>query len=98
MSSEEIRVDVVYALPLAQDIIHLRLRTGATVAQAISAAGVVALHPEIDLADRCVALRGRLVSMDAPLRDGDRVEITRPLSADPKEVRRRRVNRGRIRR
>lgn len=95
MSGEKIQVEIIYALPLVQDIIHLRLRIGTTVAQAIAAADVAARRPEMDLTEGSVAVHGRLVPMDTPLRDGDRVEITRPLSADPKEVRHRRVKRAR---
>jgi len=92
--SGEIEVEVVYALRLAQDSTRLRLPLGTTVAQAVARAGLALRHPEIDLGPGRVAVYGRLVSGDAILRDGDRVEILRPLSADAKELRRGRALRG----
>ena len=93
MTSNEIEIQVVYALRLAQEITRLRMPAGTTVAQAVARAGVALRHPEVDLGDGRVAVYGRLVSGDAVLRDQDRVEILRPLSADPTEVRRRRAAR-----
>ena len=95
MSGREIQVEVVYALPLEQDIRHLRIPLGVTVEQAIVRAGTVARHPEIDLREGRIAVYGRLVFLDTVLQDRDRVEILRPLSVDPKEVRRRRAALGR---
>jgi putative ubiquitin-RnfH superfamily antitoxin RatB of RatAB toxin-antitoxin module len=97
VSGEEIEIEVVYALPLAQDISRLRVPAGTTVGQAIALAGVAVRHPEVDLRRGRVAVYGRLVSPDGVLRDRDRVEILRPLNADPKEVRRRRASLGRLR-
>jgi putative ubiquitin-RnfH superfamily antitoxin RatB of RatAB toxin-antitoxin module len=96
MSGREIEVEVVYALPFAQDICRLRVPVGTTVAHVIERAGVVARHPEIDIKRDRVAVYGRLVSADMVLQDRDRVEILRPLNADPKEVRRRRASLGRL--
>ena len=95
MSGREIEVEVVYALPFAQDISRLRIPVGTTVAQAIAHAGVAVRHPEVDLREGRIAVYGRLVSPDMILQDRDRVEILRPLNADPKEVRRRRASLGR---
>lgn len=95
MSAKHIEVEVVYALPLAQDSTRLRVPAGTTVAQAIARAGVALRHPEIELAKSRVAVYGRLVLLDAVLRDRDRVEILRSLSSDPKEARRRRATLGR---
>ena len=92
MSGKQIEVEVVYALPLAQDSTRLRVPAGTTVAQAIARAGVALRHPEIELGKSRVAVYGRMVLPDAVLRDQDRVEILRPLSADPKEARRRRAS------
>ncbi len=96
MSRREIEVEVVYALPFAQDICRLRIPAGTTVEQAIERAGVAARHPEIDLRRDRAAVYGRPVSPDMVLQDRDRVEILRPLNADPKEVRRRRASLGRL--
>jgi len=94
VSNRVIEVEVVFALPFAQDICRLRVPAGTTVAQVIERAGVMARHPEIDLKKDRVAVYGRIVSPDMVLQDRDRVEILRPLNADPKEVRRRRASRG----
>ena len=96
MSAREIDIEVVYALPFAQDVCRLRIPAGTTVAEAIARAGVAVRHREVDLRAGRVAVYGRLVSPDMVLQDGDRVEILRPLKADPKEVRRRRASLGRL--
>ena len=93
---ETLRVEVVYALRDRQYVLSVHLPAGATVAEAIAASGICAQHPEIDLARQAVGVFGRRVSLDRPLRHEDRVEIYRPLAADPKTSRRRRaVKRGR---
>ena len=89
------RVEVVYALPLEQDLASLDLAVGATVREAVALSGVLARHPDLDLNAARLGVWGRSTTLDAPLRDGDRVEIYRPLRFDPKEVRRRRAARKR---
>ena len=76
---------------------QLRLPSGSTVGDAIRACGLLAQRNEIDMNRNRVGIFGRLVQLDSPLRDGDRVEIYRPLNADPKEVRRRRAASGKKR-
>jgi putative ubiquitin-RnfH superfamily antitoxin RatB of RatAB toxin-antitoxin module len=66
------------------------------VQQAIEASGLAQKHPEIDLAKNKVGVYGKLAKLDTPLRDRDRVEIYRPLIADPKEVRRKRAEEGKV--
>ena len=95
MSEKQIAVEVVYALPLAQDSTRLRVPAGTTVAEAIAQAGVTLRHPGLELADNRVAVYGKRVLLTTVLRDQDRVEILRPLTADPREARRRRAARGR---
>ena len=89
-----VNVAVCYALPHRQDIIELKLSGGATVSQAIAASGLQAKHPDIDLNVFKVGVFGKLVKLDTVLHDSDRVEIYRPLIADPKEVRRKRSEEG----
>ncbi len=84
-------VEVAYARAEAQTIVKLNLRAGATVGQAIAASNIVARYPEIDLDTNIVGVFGRSATLNRLLRNGDRVEIYRPLLADPKERRRRRV-------
>jgi hypothetical protein len=91
--SGEIEVTVVYALPLRADSVSLRVPAGATVGEAISRSGLLERFPEIDLGRARVGIYSRWVRLDTVLRDGDRVEVYRPLVADPKEVRRRRARR-----
>jgi uncharacterized protein len=95
MSAEGLRVEVVYAAPERQTCYALRVGEGASVADAIRESGVLEAFPEIDLARNRVGIHGKLVRPDQLLRDGDRIEIYRPLSADPKEARRKRVTRRR---
>jgi hypothetical protein len=84
-------VEVVYARPGRQARYALELDDGATVGEAIALSGVLAEFPEIDLTRNRVGVFGRLTSLGAPLADGDRVEILRPLAADPAAARRRRA-------
>ena len=86
------RVEVVYALPGAHDVSAFELPPGSTVADALSASGIAARHPGIDLSR--IGVFGRRVGHDAPLAEGDRVEIYRPLALDPREARRERAKRN----
>ncbi len=91
MTVDKITVEVVYALPERQSVREVRLQPDATVREAIQQSGLLALHPEIDLAQAAVGVHGRRTTLDALLRERDRVEIYRPLTADPKDARRRRA-------
>lgn len=92
--SEDISVEVVYALPQKQEVLSLKIRPGAVVSEAIARSGILRDFPEIDLASAKVGIYGKLVKLDAVLRDKDRIEIYRPLIADPKEIRRKRAAEG----
>lgn len=94
--AETLRIEVLYALPQKQQIIRLDLPAGSTVRQAIEASGVLQKHPEIDLTKNKVGIYAKLAKLDAVLREHDRVEIYRPLLADPKEVRRQRAAEGKV--
>ncbi|WP_090546922.1 RnfH family protein [Paraburkholderia caballeronis] len=91
----KLSIDVCYALPDAQTLIAVELPAGATVQQAIDASGMLARHPEIDLAKQKVGVFGKIRPLDATLADHDRVEIYRPLIVDPKAARQRRVDKTR---
>lgn len=93
-SADSIAVEVAYALPDEQVIIPVKIEAGATVEQAIVRSAVLSRFPEIDLAVNKVGVFGKLGRLDAVLRDGDRVEIYRPLLADPKEIRKQRAAEG----
>jgi putative ubiquitin-RnfH superfamily antitoxin RatB of RatAB toxin-antitoxin module len=92
--AETIRVEVVYAKAERQDVVSINLPAGCTARQAIDASGLLAKHPEIDLENCKLGIFARLVKADTCLRDRDRVEIYRPLIADPKEVRKQRAAEG----
>jgi uncharacterized protein len=87
----EIRVEVCYARPDKVFLEALELPSGSTIDLAIERSGVLAYAPEIDPENCRVGIFGKLRPRDAVLRDHDRVEIYRPLIADPKEARRRRA-------
>ncbi len=92
--SEQINVEVCYALADHQERSMLRLAPESTVEQAIIASGILARYPEIDLGRNKVGIFAKFCKLDSGLRDGDRVEIYRPLIADPKEVRKQRAAEG----
>jgi len=94
VSAPALRIEVIYAGPAGVLRRELRLNPGCTVGDALRASGMLESCPEIDLARNRVGIFGRLAAPDAPLRDGDRVEIYRPLIADPKEARRSRAERA----
>ena len=96
MSAASISVEVIYALPDVQPLLRVQLLEGVTVEDAIRASGVLDAHPEIDLAKNKVGIFSKLVKLDEKVRDRDRVEIYRPLIADPKEVRRKRAEEGKV--
>jgi uncharacterized protein len=95
------RIAVVVAYspaPREVEQVSLSLPPEATVADALHASGLLARHPDIDLAVHKLGVWGKLRTPDDPLRDGDRVELYRPLAVDPKEARRQRDRSHRERR
>lgn len=89
--AERVRVQVCYALPDAVSLLTVDLDEGQTLEQAIHASGVLARHPEIDLRALKIGVFGKLRQLSDLARSGDRIEIYRPLIADPKDSRRRRA-------
>lgn len=73
------KVSVVYALPHRQDLVVLDVDEGTSAIEAVKMSGLLQRHPEIDLSKNKIGIYGKLVKPDAPLREGDRVEIYRPL-------------------
>jgi len=91
----KIHVEIVYALPGDQQIHSLEVEQGTTVQELIELSGLLEQYPEIELNKKNkVGLFGKLSKLNTVLRDKDRVEIYRPLIADPKEVRRKRAAAG----
>ena len=94
--SDMINVEVVYALPKEQFLARVQVHAGATVADAVEASGVTDKHPEVDITRNKLGIYGKLTKADAVLRERDRVEIYRPLIADPKAVRKQRAEEGKV--
>ncbi|MRS92158.1 RnfH family protein [Enterobacteriaceae bacterium RIT714] len=90
----KIAIEVAYALPEKQYLQRVKLEEGATVEDAIRASGLLELRSDIDLTKNKVGIYSRPVKLTDMLNDGDRVEIYRPLIADPKELRRQRAEKS----
>lgn len=90
----DIHIEVVYALPERQFVKELTLPEGATVEQAIYESGILSERSDINLTVNKVGIFSRAVKLTDHVQDGDRVEIYRPLIADPKELRRIRAERA----
>ncbi|MCP4955677.1 RnfH family protein [Photobacterium aquimaris] len=86
-----IHVEVVYALPNVQRVLKLAVVATTPIQAIIEQSGILAMYPEIDLKTNKVGIYSRNVKLDATARDGDRIEIYRPLIADPREIRRKRA-------
>lgn len=95
-TQENITVEIAYALPHQQLIIPVQVLAETTAESAINASGIISKFPEIDLTKNQIGIFGKLTRLDTPLRHLDRVEIYRPLIADPKEVRKQRAADGKI--
>lgn len=93
---DKIKVEVAFALPEEQIIVPLSLDKGTTIVDAIKRSGLLERYKQIDLETNKVGIFGKLAKLDKELREGDRVEIYRPLIADPKEVRRKRAAEGKV--
>ncbi len=90
-----VRVSVCYATPDAVFLKDIEVPAGTTIAGAIAASGLVQAHPEADPSTMRVGIFSKLKTPDTVVRDGDRVELYRPLIADPKQARRKRVQKTR---
>ena len=93
-SRSGIAVEVAYATPEKQKIVKLTVAMGCTVAEAIERSRIRDEFPGLEVSPDAVGIFSRKVKLDHRLREGDRVEIYRPLIADPKESRRRRAQEG----
>lgn len=83
------KVGVVYAESDKQVWLNVDLPDGSTVEEAINKSGILHKFPYLNIKDQKVGIFGRFAKLDAPLKDGDRVEIYRPITADPLTVKRR---------
>ncbi|MEG1051596.1 MAG: RnfH family protein [Janthinobacterium sp.] len=92
MAEADIAVQVCHALPDSAFLRSLRVPAGTTIEQAVAQSGLLQEIPGIDLAVNMVGIYGKRKPLDTVLREHDRVEVYRPLQADPKEARRRRAS------
>jgi putative ubiquitin-RnfH superfamily antitoxin RatB of RatAB toxin-antitoxin module len=95
-NAETIPVEVVYALSDRQVVLALDVVTDATLAEVIKQSGILEKFPEIELGKNKVGVFGKLGKLTDTLHAGDRVEIYRPLIADPKQVRKQRAAEGKV--
>jgi putative ubiquitin-RnfH superfamily antitoxin RatB of RatAB toxin-antitoxin module len=97
MNSEYIEIEVVYAQSHYQDVIMVKVPEGATVREAVETSGLLLKYPEIELGGRNkLGIYAKPAQPDTVLREFDRVEIYRPLIADPKAVRKQRAEEGKV--
>lgn len=94
MVDNVLHIEVVYGTAHKQELLSLSVPAETTVEQAIVSSGIMAVFPEIDLAVNKVGVWNRAAKLSDELRDTDRIEIYRPLIADPKEVRKRRAEKA----
>lgn len=92
MTKHTFSVELVYIKPDSENILELEVDYGTTIHQAIESSGLLQQFPEIDLSVNKVGIYSKLKDLDTVLELNDRIEIYRPLFADPKEARRRRAS------
>jgi putative ubiquitin-RnfH superfamily antitoxin RatB of RatAB toxin-antitoxin module len=90
--ADALRVQVCYATPARDILLALEVEQGTTIEQAIVRSGILAQVPGIDLSVQPVGIYSKKKTLDTVLREHDRIEIYRPLLADPKETRRKRAD------
>lgn len=89
--AEQVEVCVCYATAQREFLRQMRVEAGTTIGQAIEQSGVLTEFPDINLATQPVGIYAKKKTLDTVLRERDRIEIYRPLVADPKDSRRRRA-------
>ena len=94
MTDKQIALEVAYARPDKQSLLNVVVEQGSTVEDVITASGILRKYPEIDLTVNKVGIWNRTCKLSDEPRQGDRIEIYRPLIADPKEVRRKRAEKA----
>ncbi len=88
------KIEVAYALQDKQTLLAFEVDEGTTLQQAIELSGIIDTYPQIDLSKDKTGIFGKITKLDTVLREKDRVEIYRPLIADPKKVRKERAAQG----
>ncbi len=87
-TTNQLTIEVAYALPHEQVILSLEVPVDCTVEDAIKRSGILDTYPQIDISTDKVGIFGKMCKLNATLRNNDRIEIYRKLIADPKESRR----------
>ena len=90
-AERKLTVEVVYAQPRRLHVLSVEVAEGTSIREAIVRSGLPELCPEIDLVRNSVGIFGEVLAPDTPVHDRCRIEIYRPLLADPKDARRRRA-------
>lgn len=94
MNSEAIHIEIAYATPHRQMILEQEVEANVSPRDAVMASSIDQYFPEIDKENCDIGIFGKAVRPDQQLQNGDRIEIYRPLIADPKEVRKQRAKQG----
>merc|ERR1711974_90199 len=94
VTDKMISVEVAHALPTKQSIVELAVKSDSSVEEVIAASNIQTLYPDIELDKAKVGIWSRVVKLRDKVKEGDRIEIYRPLIADPKEVRKRRAEKA----
>jgi len=95
-AEDKVQIEIVYGLPYKQELLTLVVAQNITVEQAINESGIKDMFEEIDLTVNKVGIWNRTVKLTEIVQDLDRIEIYRPLIADPKEVRKRRAEKAKL--
>lgn len=96
--AQKINVEVAYALPDKQSIVKVEVAEGTSAIDTVNQSGITNQFEDIDLENARLGIFGKVIANTQVLKEGDRVEIYRPLIADPKEVRKARAARAKERR
>lgn len=94
VNDQQINIEIAFALPTKQTLLALQVTAGSTIEAAIKQSSILTDYEEIDLDTNKVGIWSRTAKLTDVLNDGDRIEIYRPLIADPKEVRKRRAEKA----
>ncbi len=95
-NTDLLHIEVVYGVPDKQKILAISVPQKTTIKEAIIASGIMTLFDDIDLTKNKVGIWNKVAKLDDILEEGDRIEIYRPLLADPKEVRKRRAEKAKL--
>ena len=86
-----ITIELIFPLPDEQELLTIQVPNATTIEQAIELSGILQKYPEIDLKTNKVGIFSKVSKLNTELREGDRIEIYRPLIADPKEARKKKA-------